>query len=135
MKIFFAIIVIRGWIIISGDVVNAYAQTAMPDGEVQYMAVDQQMIDWWLEKHGVRLSLDMVRRINMALQGHPRAGQWWADKILQHLKFIGFHPLRHEACLYIGKYEGLDVLVCRQTDDFMFGGENEAYLRRLANNI
>jgi hypothetical protein len=52
MKILFAIIVIRGWIIISGDVVNAYAQTAMPDGEVQYMAVDQQMIYWWLEKHG-----------------------------------------------------------------------------------
>jgi hypothetical protein len=40
MNIFFAIIVIRGWILISGDVVNAYAQTAMPDGEVQNMAVD-----------------------------------------------------------------------------------------------
>jgi hypothetical protein len=135
MKIFFVFVVIRGWVIISGDVVNAYAQTAMPEGEFQYMAIDQQMIDWWFEKHGTRLTLDMVSRINMALQGHPRAGQWWADKILQHLKDIGFRPLRHKACLYIGKFENLEVLVCRQTDDFMFGGESEPSLRRLANKI
>jgi hypothetical protein len=56
-------------------------------------------------------------------------------KILQHLKDIGFHPLRHEACLYIGKYEEFDVLVCRQTDNFMFGGKNEPSLHRLANPI
>jgi hypothetical protein len=122
-------------VIISGDVVNAYAQTAMPEGEVQYMAVDQQMIDWWFEKHGTRLTLDMVFRINMALQGHPRAGQWWEDKILQNLTDIGFRPLHHEACLYIGKFENLEVLVCRQTEDFMFGGESEPSLRRLANKI
>jgi hypothetical protein len=63
MKIFFTYAVIRGWVIVSGDVVNAYAQTAIPNDEVQYMAVGQQMIDWWLEKH------------DMALQVHPHAGQ------------------------------------------------------------
>jgi hypothetical protein len=104
MKIFFSIAAIRGWVIFSGDAVNAYDQTATPEGEIQYMVVDQHMIDWWLEKHGVRLSLDMVSRINMALQRHPRDGQWWAYKILQHLKDIGFRPLQNEACLYIGKY-------------------------------
>jgi hypothetical protein len=30
-------------------------------------------------------------------------------KIIQHLKDIGFRPLRHEACLYIGKFEDLEV--------------------------
>jgi hypothetical protein len=108
MKIFFAFVVIRGWVIVSGGVVNAYAQTAMPEGEVQYMEIYQQMINWWFEKHGTRLTLDMVSRINMALQGHPRAGQWWEDKILQHLMDIGFRPLRHEVCLYIGKSENLE---------------------------
>jgi hypothetical protein len=34
--------------------------------------------------------------------------------------------------MYIGKYEEFDVLVCRQTDDFMLGGEDEPSLRRLA---
>jgi hypothetical protein len=62
-------------VIVSGDAVNAYAQTAIPKGEIQYMTVNPHMIDWWLEKNGVRLSMDMVCRINMALQGHPRAGQ------------------------------------------------------------
>jgi hypothetical protein len=97
--------VIRGWLIVNGDVVNAYFQTAIPKYEFPYMAVDQHIIDWWLGKHDIRLSLDMVCRINMALLGHPCAGQWWVDKILQHLKDIGFRPLCHEACLYIGKYE------------------------------
>jgi hypothetical protein len=63
------------------------------------MAIDQRMIDWWFEKHGTRLTLDMVSHINMALQGNPRAGKWRADKILQHLTDIGFRPLRHKACL------------------------------------
>jgi hypothetical protein len=54
---------------------------------------------------------------------------------MQHLKDIGVLPLRHEACLYIGKFEELEVLVFRQTDDFMVGGENEPSLRRLANLI
>jgi hypothetical protein len=105
MNIFFAYAVIHGWVIVIGDVVNEYAQTAMPKGEVQYMAIDAQMIDWWLEKHGFRLSLDMVSHINTALQGNPHAGQWCADKIMQHLKDIGFRPLRHKVCLYIGKFE------------------------------
>jgi hypothetical protein len=135
MEIFFAYAMIREWVIVSGDVVKAYAQTDMPKGEVQYMAVNQHMIDWWLEKHGIRLSLDMVCRINMNLQGHPCAGQWWTEKILQHLKAIGFCPLRHKVRLYINKYEEFDVLVCRQTDDFMFGGKNSPSLRRLENLI
>jgi hypothetical protein len=32
MKIFFAYAVIHGWVIVSGDAVNAYAQTVMPEG-------------------------------------------------------------------------------------------------------
>jgi hypothetical protein len=55
MGIFFAYAVIRGWVIVSGDVVNAYAQTAIPEGEIQYMASNPHMIDWWLEKHGIIL--------------------------------------------------------------------------------
>jgi hypothetical protein len=124
MKIFFAYAAIRGWVTVSGDVMNAYAQTTIPKDFVQHMKVNQQMIDWWLEKHGIILLLEMVCCINMALQGHPHAGKWWAVKIMQHLKDIGFRPLRHVACMYIGKYDEFDVLVFRKTDDFMFGGEN-----------
>jgi hypothetical protein len=66
---------------------------------------------------------------------HAAAGKWWADKILQHLKGIGFHPLRHEAYLYIHKFVELEVLVYQQTDDFMFGGGNGPSFRHLENLI
>jgi hypothetical protein len=42
------------------------------------------------------------------------------EKNMQHLKDIGIHPLHHKACLYIGKYEEFDVLVCQQINNFMF---------------
>jgi hypothetical protein len=44
-------------------------------------------------------------------------------------------PYVTRACLYIGKYEGFDVLICQQTDEFMFGGESEASLRSLVSLI
>jgi hypothetical protein len=73
----------------------------------------------------------MVRRILKALQGHPRAGQWWEDKIEQHLRDLKFKPLRQKPCIYIGVYEDMSVLLCCQSNDFMFGGEMEPVLRRL----
>jgi hypothetical protein len=109
MKIFFAYAVIHGWVIISGGVVNAYAQTAMPEGEVQYMAVDPKMIYWWLENQGTRLSLDMICRINMALQGHPCAGQWWANKLYSTSRTSGS---AHYAMRHVYTSESLRSLKC-----------------------
>jgi hypothetical protein len=73
--IFFVHAVIRGWVIVIRDVVNAYAQTVMPKDELQYMSVDQQMMDWLLERYVIRLPLDIFCCINMSLEGHPCAGK------------------------------------------------------------
>jgi hypothetical protein len=89
------------------------------------------MKEWWKDKYGLDIEVGMVRQILKALQDHPNADQWWADKIEQHLLDLGFKPLRQEPCLYLGKYEDLPVLICRQSDDFMFGGKAEPVLRRL----
>jgi hypothetical protein len=40
-------------------------------------------------------------------------------------------PLKHETCLYIGTHEGQKIICCRQSDDFLFGGEDEVNVRRL----
>jgi hypothetical protein len=81
MKIFFAYLSIMGWVALGADAINAYAQTDIPDDEPQYIAVDQQMVDWWWDKFSERITIGMVMQILKALQVHPRAGQLWDDKV------------------------------------------------------
>jgi hypothetical protein len=74
----------------------------------------------------------MAHHVLINLEGRPRAGQYWADKILKHLTDLDFCSLHHEACLYIGNYASFEVLVCRQSDDFMFAGVEEPSMCCLA---
>jgi hypothetical protein len=55
MKIFFAYVIIKGWVILSGDAVNAYAQTFIPKDVEQYVVFDQHMKDWWKDKYGTEI--------------------------------------------------------------------------------
>jgi hypothetical protein len=43
MKILFAYLVIKNWVAISGNAINAYAQTSSPKEEETYVVVDQHM--------------------------------------------------------------------------------------------
>lgn len=135
MKLFFACLAIRNWIALGADATNAYAQTDIPSDDPQYIAVDRQMVDWWWDTYKERITTDMVMQILKALQGHPRAGQLWGEKVEKDLTALNFHSLKHETCLYLGRFEGHEILCCRQTDDFLFGGEDEAVLRRLIGQL
>jgi hypothetical protein len=75
MKLFFAYIAIMNWIALGADAINAYAQTNIPDDEPQFIAVYQQMVDWWWDTFHESIRVGMVMQILKALQGHPRAGQ------------------------------------------------------------
>jgi hypothetical protein len=48
---------------------------------------------------------------------------------------LGFTSLKHETCLYLGRYEGHHILCFRQTDDFLFGGQQEDVLRQLIGKL
>jgi hypothetical protein len=52
-------------------------------------------------------------------------------KNLAYNRDLKFKPIFQEPCLYLSQYEDMPVLVCHQSDEFMFGGETEAVLRRL----
>jgi hypothetical protein len=81
MKLFFLYIAINGWVVIISNAFNVYAQTSIPKDVEHYFAVDQQMKDWWKDKYGTDITVGMSSCILKALHGHPRAGQWWTDKI------------------------------------------------------
>jgi hypothetical protein len=106
MKIFFAYLAIMGWVALGADAINAYAQTDIPEDEPQYISVDQQMVYWWWDKFSERITIGMVMQILKALQGHPRAGQLWGEKLEGHLSELSFEPLKHKNCIYVGTHEG-----------------------------
>jgi hypothetical protein len=134
MSIFFAYLTIMGWVALGADAINAYAQTDIPEDEPQYIAVAQQMVDWWWDKFSERITIGMVMQILKALQGHPRAGKLWGDRVEGHLSELSFKPLKHENCLYACTHKGHKghkIICCRQSDYFLFGGEDETVIRRL----
>jgi hypothetical protein len=90
MKILFDCLVIRDWVERGADATNAYAQTDILSDKPQYIAVDRQMVDWWWDTYNERIAADMVMQIIKALQGHPRAGQVWGEKVENDIK-AGIH--------------------------------------------
>jgi hypothetical protein len=113
MKILFVFLRIRNWITLGADAINAYTQASILEDGPQYIAVDQHMVDWWWNTHKEFITTDMMMRIRMALQGHPRAGQLWGDKVEGNLADLGFVRLKHEQCLYLGQYKGNQIICCR----------------------
>jgi hypothetical protein len=120
---------------LGADATNAYAQTDIPSDEMQYIAVDRQMVDWWWDMYNERITTDMVMQILKALQGNPRAGQLWGENVEKDLTALGFTSLNHETRLYLGRFKGHGIICCRQTDDFLFGGQHEDVMRRLIGKL
>jgi hypothetical protein len=69
------------------------------------------------------------------LQGHPDAGEVWQTKVNSVLLSFGLTPTTHEPCLYRGTYKGRDILLCRQVDDMLIAGKEQAMLRDFASAI
>jgi hypothetical protein len=131
MRIFWAMVAIRGWIAIGADAINAFAQ-ADPPKEPTFVRIDDQMAEWLEEITGKRPGRTLVLPVLCALQGHPAAGSSWADKVEGLLKDeMGFTSSTHETCLYLGSYGGKEVLIGRQIDDFLAAGLDEQPLRDL----
>jgi hypothetical protein len=80
MRIFWAIVAIRGWVSVGADAINAFAQ-ADPRNEPTYVRIDDQMVEWMEDASGSRPDRSQVLPVICALQGHPAAGSSWTDKV------------------------------------------------------
>jgi hypothetical protein len=131
MRIFGAIVTIRGQVAVGADAINAFAQAAPPK-EPTFVRMDDQMAEWLEETTGKRPYRTLVLPVLWALQGHPSAGSSWAEKVEQLLMAqLEFTSTTHETCLYIGAYVGQDVLIFSQVDDYMAAGKDESKMRSL----
>jgi hypothetical protein len=82
-------------IALGADAVNAYAQTDIPEEEPRFIAVDQNMVNWWWDTFQERIRVGMVMQILKALQCHPQDGHLRVEKVEGYLSELTFEPLKH----------------------------------------
>lgn len=140
MRIFFAVCAARGLIVYFADVVNAFQQ-APPPSIACFIRPDEAIIDWYFRKFGIKLDPDDdLIPLLRALQGHPEAGVLWermiTDIVINKMKFKN---TIQERSLYIGVLEGMEILACRQVDDFATGSSktegNRVFFRVLSSYV
>jgi hypothetical protein len=123
MRKLFALCVHEGFISLKIDATNAYANLPPPDHPT-YMFVDNQYAKWYLHRHGIAVSCDMVLPVQHALQGHPKSGALWKEFVNTVIARHGFKSTSHESTLSHGTYKGHCMLICRQVDDLAIGCAN-----------
>jgi hypothetical protein len=118
MRLFWAIVAIKNWVAIRTDAVNALAQPP-PPAEPTFMRIDPQMREWLQEQKGVKVEEGDVHPVICALQGHPKYGSLWAEKVNSYiLGDLQFITTVHEPCLYIGVFAKQPVTIGWQVDEF-----------------
>ena len=83
---------------------------------------------WYQARHGVKLDRSLVLPVLKAIQGHPEAGRLWEEHINKILfsKDLNFTTTTHDHCIYRTVYNGEEVFLLRQTDDFAISCKNES---------
>jgi hypothetical protein len=80
MRIFWAIVAIRGWVAVGADAINAFAQADPPE-EPTLIRIDDQMAECIEDINSTQPDRSQVLPVLCALQGHPAAGSYWAEKV------------------------------------------------------
>jgi hypothetical protein len=97
--------------------IGEFAATNQPT----FVIIDDQYADWYLSRHGIALSRDMVLPVQHALQGHPESGALWEKFVNSVIARHGFTSTTHERSLYQGIFKGHRMLICRQVDHLANG--------------
>ena len=85
-----------------------------------YLAIDDACAEWYKQTFAKVINRSHVLPIKQALQGHPESGQLWEihiNKILQSLE-LGFKTTNHDRTIYTAIFEGKQVYMLRQVNDF-----------------
>ena len=110
MPLFFALCAHEGFISLKVDATNAYANSPPPD-QPKFVYIDDQYADWYLARHGIALSRNMVLPVQHALQGHPESGALWEKFVKSVIARHGFRAMVHEQSLYQGTFDCIRDLV------------------------
>lgn len=80
-------------------------------------------------------NIGKVLRLLKSLYGLKQAPKAWNDALDKYLKSIGFEPLVSDACVYVGKWEGIVVYILIYVDDMLIAASNRAIMAQVKAKI
>ena len=117
---FFALCAYEGNVALKVDATNACANSPLL-GQPTFVYIDDQYVDWYAVRHGVKVSRNMVLPFQHALQGHPESGSLWEKFVNRVIAGHGFNSTINECSIYQGVYNGHRMLICQQVDSLAIG--------------
>jgi hypothetical protein len=135
-RLFWAIAVKRGLLVVGADVSNTFAEAPAP-GNTFYIIPDHIFHEWWTKhKQHQPIPKGWVLRVKYALQGHPESPRLWERHIKGILMTkIGYKPMHHEPCLYQATIADSWTMLLRQVDDFAFAVKKKEICRNIVTAI
>ena len=76
-----------------------------------------------------------VLRLLKSLYGLKQAPKAWNDALDKYLKSIRFEPLVSDACVYVGKWEGVTVYILIYVDDMLIAASNRVIMAKVKAKI
>ena len=135
IHLYFTLCTFLGYTVHSSDVVNAYAH-ANWQGQEMYVNADDPYYKWYENKFGIKLEKGMVCKLQKAMQGHPEAGNWWANDFQdQCTKPLRLKSTRHEPDIYSFEHTSGPSLVLQQVDDILSAATNPETIEHIFNGI
>ena len=136
LRLYWAITARRNWIAYGAAATNAFAYSPPPKGATVYMETDDQYVQWY-NAHNPTSPIDTsyVLPVQHTLQGHPESPRLWESHINAKLLEMGFQNSAHAPCLYYGTYNGEEVLILRQVDDFSVSSMHASTATAIYNDI
>ena len=80
-------------------------------------------------------NIGKVLRLLKSLYGLKQAPKAWNDALDKYLKSIGFQPTVSDACVYVGKWEGIVVYILIYVDDMLIAAPTRDILSRVKAKI
>ena len=112
------------------DGTNAFAQSDGPTNPT-YVRLDTVMKEYYEREKYMQVKKVWVVQIKKALEGLPEAIAKWDERVNRTLSSVGFKATTHDTSLYLGNFEGHQMIIVRQVDDFLWLGEYQSRIRRL----
>ena len=105
-----------GWELDQVDVVGAYLNGVLPEGEDVYME----------QPPGYDDGSGLVLKLNKALYGLKQAGRVWNQQLNKFLLETGWKRLISDQCIYIRRRNGTITVLAVHVDDMAIGGDSIA---------
>jgi hypothetical protein len=131
-RMFFALAANLGYSVYGGDAQDAYAHSPPPETPT-FVQIDDAYAEWYFARYNIQIDRKLVLPVQHALQGHPESGRLWEATINRILSStpLQFKSTTHSRTIYSTTFDGHQILLLRQVEDFALACPTESIAKKV----